>query len=839
LLALVKPTGGLRPIAIPEALLRVASLCAQAAVHEAGSKLAPLQVGVGVPGGAEIVGHALVSGIATRVDVVTVATDLENAFNTIDRSAVFAAVAKREPGILPYVRWLYGTPTQLHVIGTPLEAQPILSSAGVRQGDPISPLLFALTLQDPLKQTAEQHPAAAIISLHDDVHVQDDVDGACEATETLFAQVERIGLKARRAKCGAYSTNAACSAAAAQRLDIQQLQEGFVATGTPVGSATFVSAHAATKAASTAALVTKLSALPVSSQVYWAVLTGSLQQRMAHLQRTCEWQHIGEAVRSLEDIVAAAALNLLGQPPGRPPDAATTEQLRLPLRMGGCGLRFTEPLAATAAYLAGAALAHTALDGGQDTLRPFSGARAPELTASWVALHESAGDLWPSTAKEIDSVALGFIAKAQRAYGKHAAVKAHERLLARFTGASDAAKKGRARLHSVACGAASMWLEVLPTSPHLRIRNPDFEMALRLRLGVPTLPPNAPSVQCGCQQQLQPDDLDHAMTCRLLASPRMMRHNLLLEAWRRLGTRAGLATSAEPGITPFREAQARGRRAVLRNQQRVAAEQQAAQPQQQQLQAAQPQQQPQQPQPQPPPQQQPRQPPQSPQQQQQQQQQPQPQPQQQQQQQHPSRQLESQPIAALPVPRAPRAAEHAPLHARPHDDGDEEVHFAAVAVPTTREHMQENEDRVEARGDILFVFPDEMVLADVTVCHPAASKYRTGAAQGPGRAAAVREKAKCKLYETMDPYGYAFSPLVTEAFGRHGEGAMHLLNRLGDVAEGAGVHRRTYIRTALRELSVATVKGNGVMFRAARMPLARACGRDFRSGCVRPCADSD
>ena len=101
------------------------------ALH-ASPSLAPLQVGVSVPGGAEIIGHCLAAGIAAHEGVVTIAADLENAFNTADRSAVFAAVAKRAPSIPPYVKWLYGTPTQLHVVGLPLDAEPILSKAGVR-----------------------------------------------------------------------------------------------------------------------------------------------------------------------------------------------------------------------------------------------------------------------------------------------------------------------------------------------------------------------------------------------------------------------------------------------------------------------------------------------------------------------------------------------------------------------------------------------------------------------------------------------------------------------------------------------------------------------------------
>jgi hypothetical protein len=58
-LLLTKPTGGVRPIAIGEAWLRLAALCAVHECSELGPSLAPLQLGVGIPGGAEGVGQAL------------------------------------------------------------------------------------------------------------------------------------------------------------------------------------------------------------------------------------------------------------------------------------------------------------------------------------------------------------------------------------------------------------------------------------------------------------------------------------------------------------------------------------------------------------------------------------------------------------------------------------------------------------------------------------------------------------------------------------------------------------------------------------------------------------
>ena len=132
-----------------------------------------------------------------------------------------------------------------------------------------------------------------------------------------------------------------------------------------------------------------------------------------------------------------------------------------------------------------------------------------------------------------------------------------------------------------------------------------------------------------------------------------------------------------------------------------------------------------------------------------------------------------------------------------------------------------------------------MLLAYVTVIHPPAVRYRNGAAVAPGGAVLKKEREKRRLYETADPNGYAFVPLVSEPFGRLGRGAMEMLHRLGDAAAGAGVHKRTFMRNAMRELSVAVVKGNGYMFRAGRKVLARACGSDFQRGQLRPTAGND
>ena len=93
LVALQKHKGGVHPVAVGEVWMRFCSICALALCPEAGLDLASLQLGVGVAGGAQCIGHALRTGAEAHPDHVTVATDVRNAFNTMHRSAVLQAVA--------------------------------------------------------------------------------------------------------------------------------------------------------------------------------------------------------------------------------------------------------------------------------------------------------------------------------------------------------------------------------------------------------------------------------------------------------------------------------------------------------------------------------------------------------------------------------------------------------------------------------------------------------------------------------------------------------------------------------------------------------------------------
>jgi hypothetical protein len=97
---------------------RLASMCALHVLSDVGASLQPHQLGVGVRGGAQIVGHAA-RACSENAETVTLQVDIMNAFNSVSRNAVLEQVFEHVPSLGPYAAFLYGTPSPLYVDGAP------------------------------------------------------------------------------------------------------------------------------------------------------------------------------------------------------------------------------------------------------------------------------------------------------------------------------------------------------------------------------------------------------------------------------------------------------------------------------------------------------------------------------------------------------------------------------------------------------------------------------------------------------------------------------------------------------------------------------------------------
>ncbi|GJX23469.1 putative reverse transcriptase domain-containing protein [Tanacetum coccineum] len=142
---LVKPGGGIRPIAVGTVWRRLVSkVCATMIGHSLDTYLNDLQFGVGVSGGGEAILHAVNRLIEDRSDDIGLSmllVDFKNAFNLVDREAMLQEVRIRCPAISRWVEFCYSKPARLYY-----GEHTLWSHQGVQQGDPLGPLLFALVL---------------------------------------------------------------------------------------------------------------------------------------------------------------------------------------------------------------------------------------------------------------------------------------------------------------------------------------------------------------------------------------------------------------------------------------------------------------------------------------------------------------------------------------------------------------------------------------------------------------------------------------------------------------------------------------------------------------------
>jgi hypothetical protein len=339
-----KPDGGLRPIAVGDMIYRLAT---KAIVRHSNRRgfLLPHKFGVGSKGGVEPVVRAVeraLEGTLDRPYTHLTSLDFSNAFNTADRKDIAEGLRQYAPILYRAGRWAYGCTSSL-VLGSPEGRHIITSAQGVRQGDPMGPLMFSLGIRSLLRDLAATlGPDRLILAYLDDIYILSPDDQALEQTLAFF-DGRQPSIRLNPAKC--------------KMLALEDIRtNGLRMLGTCVGARAAREQFLQEKIDHEAATVAKLINLP--HQHALLVLRVCVQQNLRHLQRSLRSDDLVHLWDKLDTILREAVARIRGLP--RPTDQLDATVISLPIKMGGLGI-LSYKMVAPHAYAAASEAADAAL----------------------------------------------------------------------------------------------------------------------------------------------------------------------------------------------------------------------------------------------------------------------------------------------------------------------------------------------------------------------------------------------------------------------------------------------------------------------------------------------
>ena len=588
LVALTKPNSdGYRPIAVGELFYKLAAVVAVRRVSaEAAQLLAPQQYGIGMAAGAEKIIHSLQHELTdTDKRLALLQLDIANAFNSCDRARLLHELYAL-PGLQSVYRiadFAYTQPSALVLSGC--GGLMIESAQGVRQGDPLSALLFCVYMREVLQQVSDQ-TGVTVYGFFDDISLTGTPKQLTEALSHLQRSLPAASLQLNTAKSHFtyfhdHLTPLTAAALGTQSATNIQLHDEWVSVvGAVVGrdnAAIRAGMHSTLLAAGNYEAFLRRIALddmPIHSAQL--MLRVCLVPAMNYYLRCVAPMCIEDEARRLDQRVMDVAMDKLGVDNDER-DAGAATLLQRKLRDGGVALVpaarispatflgslavcHTEPAFAsygTATPLPRTSLLHSWIDDSMQRVR--LAATGDEYQADIEPLMPASAGTFFSFHADNDPTVTATLQRSLNAKATlHIVNAAVERMKER-------SKRGDrwewAHHKAITARGAWGWKVVRPEDPHSRLSDVECAIAARLNFGLKPVPartmaalpeycPLCTHKQTGLPVSLR-DEPWHFLTCSRLVQEQRSRHNAVVDAIARVAWLVGAQVQREvTGLDP-------------------------------------------------------------------------------------------------------------------------------------------------------------------------------------------------------------------------------------------------------------------------------------------------
>ena len=279
----------IRPLAIGSVYLRLAQTAALTPLaDQLREYFTPLQYGIGLKSGAELMTHAIRSHLELNPNHVVVKCDARNAFNAFNRDRIWCTVDKHFPSLSNLIRFSYGVPSELLYAEPQTRPTTIQSTVGSRQGCVLGSLTYCLALHPALQTLATEFPDVLILSYVDDTHILGTPARAAQAYRRwaqLYSAWMEGELRDDKGASFSYKASAADVKAAGLPPTMPHSNDGIGILGSATGTPAYTENFLNQKVQDVTNAIDVLGRAD-HHQSKFIIMQKSLAHKVTHLQRT-------------------------------------------------------------------------------------------------------------------------------------------------------------------------------------------------------------------------------------------------------------------------------------------------------------------------------------------------------------------------------------------------------------------------------------------------------------------------------------------------------------------------------------------------------------------------